>query len=175
MYPPATHLTRTDPSSPDHLFSRKKPLTYAHSFCLRVPAVEKHPKLVIFFSLTSRRTCPLPSLPVPIDHHPITFFWEKKNLNFSPPGLIYRLLPGSRSDPSDLVAAAARGHTRGTAARHSQPCADVDLLRCHLHKVRNLEPTSRIHKDECCISMDIPVTTMPHPFPFPNSNSICWG
>jgi len=43
----------------------------------------------------------------------------------------------------------------------------MDLLRSHLHKVRIPEPTNRIHKDECCVSFDTPVTTMPPSLPVP--------
>jgi ubiquitin carboxyl-terminal hydrolase 5/13 len=34
----------------------------------------------------------------------------------------------------------------------------MDLLRASLHKVRIPEPTNRIHKDECCVSFDTPVS-----------------
>ena len=42
--------------------------------------------------------------------------------------------------------------------RRSPPPAAMDLLRSQLHKVRIPEPGSRIHKDECCVSFDTPVT-----------------
>jgi hypothetical protein len=40
----------------------------------------------------------------------------------------------------------------------------MDLLRANLHKVRIPEPTNRIHKDECCVSFDTPVSRPPSPY-----------